>query len=58
MWFCYLRKKLFCDCKIFSSYFKDLSVTTTKKGEMAEDPAAQSGEGDKKIVHTYPLVKV
>lgn len=25
---------------------------------MAEDPAAQGGEGDKKIVHTYPLVKV
>lgn len=25
---------------------------------MADDSAAQTGEGDKKIVHTYPLVKV
>lgn len=25
---------------------------------MAEDVVAQTAEGDKKIVHTYPLVKV
>lgn len=25
---------------------------------MADDPAAQATEGDKKILHTYPLVKV
>lgn len=25
---------------------------------MAEDQTVQAGEGDKKIVHTYPLVKV